>query len=158
MNFMFVRNAELNFWGFGGMMSVTFLDTVSRSLIERASLKCNLGHKKVQSSKVAQLVESRALGELGVVKHLASHFLRSLPIFKQWNLLTSVVHKNFLYLISPESVFCKWMAGNINFQISVLSEFTSTCPILRTHKGPVWHLCKHLSKTLMWASLKTQNT
>lgn len=44
------------------MMSVTFLDTVSRSLIERASLKCSCGHKKVQSSKVAQLMESKAIG------------------------------------------------------------------------------------------------
>lgn len=149
------------------MMSVTFLDMVSRSLIERASLKCNFSHKKIQSSKFVQLMESRALGELGVVKHLASHFLRSLPIFKQWNLLTSVVHKSFLYLISPESVFCKWMADNINFHISVsqsLRPLVQSSGLTRVQFGICVNICpKHLCgphwrfKTHNWALLKVQN-
>lgn len=71
------------------MMSVMLLNSVCRSVVERASLKCRGGHENVQSSKVAQLVESRALGELGVVKLLASH-LRSLPGYKKCNLLSCI--------------------------------------------------------------------
>lgn len=65
---------------------------MSSLLIETASLKCNLGHKKVQSSKIAQLMDSsgwkvtsldlRALGELGVIKLLSNHFLRTALSYK----------------------------------------------------------------------------
>lgn len=47
--------------------------------------------KKYSHQKLHQkLVESRVLGELGVVKLLASHFLRSLPGYKQCNLLSCI--------------------------------------------------------------------